>query len=97
MLLELRPASACTTFAGLVCRPDSMTVAGPHVAVLSRCFYGTPAPGATPPANQARVGAWASQAARIPWAEPEPPVRLRRLLPPADPATVAEIVEALGL
>jgi len=39
----------------------------------------------------------AEQASQIPSAEPEPPVRLRRLLPPADPATVAEIVEALGL
>src|ERR1700694_4572859 len=35
--LELRPASACTTFAGLLCRPDLTTVAGPGDRVLSRC------------------------------------------------------------
>src|ERR1700680_3354776 len=35
--LELRPASACTTFAGLLCRPDLTTVAGPRVRVLSGC------------------------------------------------------------
>jgi riboflavin biosynthesis pyrimidine reductase len=39
----------------------------------------------------------AVQAEHNPSPEPEPPVRLRRLLPPGDPATVAEIVEQLGL
>src|SRR6476469_5675764 len=35
--LELRPASACTTFAGLLCRPDSTTVAGRRRPMLSKC------------------------------------------------------------
>jgi riboflavin-specific deaminase-like protein len=39
----------------------------------------------------------AVQAEQNPAPEPERPLRLRRLLPPGDPATVAEIVEQLGL
>jgi riboflavin-specific deaminase-like protein len=38
-----------------------------------------------------------AQGAQDPSPEPERPLRLRRLLPPGDPATVAEVIEQLGL
>src|ERR1039458_9751523 len=69
--LELRPASACTAFAGLMCRPDRTTVAGPGGHVLSRCCIraigGSAAPGAV---AQARVVRWASQPTQTPGPRP---------------------------
>src|SRR5271154_3243124 len=101
MLLELRPASACTAFAGLMRRPDETTVAGPPPPVLWRCCslhnqaHGTRSDG--PRRDRPYRGRMDAAEAQNPNPGGPKPLTLSRLLPPGEPAGAERVLAGFGL